>query len=90
MPISPKKFAGERDLPRMGTCARAKGVRHTRHFQHAVERGNVVAALAAAAQLDEVGLADALALCVLLEEREPSRFDRAAVRCMAATCSRTP
>jgi hypothetical protein len=38
-----------------------------------------VAALAAAAQL-EVGLADALALCVLLAEKDPQRFNRAAVR----------
>ena len=57
----------------------AKGSPHA-HFQRAVERGNVVAALAAAAQLEEVGLADALALCVLLAEKEPSRFDLAAVR----------
>jgi hypothetical protein len=50
------------------------------HFQRAVERGNVVAALAAAAQLEDVGLADALALCALLAEKDVQRFDRAAAR----------
>ena len=39
-----------------------------------------MAALAAAAQLDDVGLADALALSVLLAEKNPVRFGRAAVR----------
>jgi hypothetical protein len=58
----------------------AKGSPHA-HFQRAVERGNVVAALAAARQLPgDVGLSDALALCALLAEKEPERFDRAAVR----------
>jgi hypothetical protein len=45
-----------------------------------VERGNVTAALAAAHQLESLNLADALALTVLLAEKEPDRFDRAAVR----------
>jgi hypothetical protein len=57
----------------------AKGHPHA-HFQRAVERGNVVAAIAAAHQLGEMTLADALALCVLLAEKDPRRFDRAAVR----------
>jgi hypothetical protein len=39
-----------------------------------------VAAIAAAHQLGEMGLADALALCVLLAEKDPRRFERAAVR----------
>lgn len=58
----------------------AKGTPHA-HFQRAVERGNVVAALAAARQLPrQIGLADALALCVLLAEADPERFRIAAPR----------
>jgi hypothetical protein len=40
----------------------------------------VVAALAAAAQLEDVGLTDALALCAMLAENDLERFDRAAAR----------
>src|SRR4051794_25794148 len=57
-----------------------KGSPHA-HFQRAVERGNVIAAIAAARQLpQQIGLADALALCVLLAEADPERFTRAAAR----------
>jgi hypothetical protein len=49
-------------------------------FQRALARGNVLAALAAARELHGLTLADALALCVVLAEHDPPRFDRAAVR----------
>ena len=57
----------------------SKGTPHGR-FQRAVERRNVLAAESAARELGSLSLRDALALTVLLAEREPRRFDRAAVR----------
>src|SRR3954468_1934217 len=39
-----------------------------------LERRNVGAAWAAAAELQVVGLADALALCLLVRDREPAKF----------------
>jgi hypothetical protein len=47
-------------------------------FRRALDTGN--ANLAAAADLEHVGLADALELLLLMLESEPSRFERAALR----------
>ena len=49
-------------------------------FQRALERGNLLAALSAARDLPQVGLQDALRLCVLLAREDARRFERAAVR----------
>jgi hypothetical protein len=49
-------------------------------FRRALDGGNATIALAAAADLPHVGLADALELLLLLLESEPSRFERAALR----------
>ena len=49
-------------------------------FRRALDRGNVTEALSAAADLQFVGLAEALELTLLLADKEPEKFDRAAVR----------
>ncbi|MDQ4048923.1 MAG: hypothetical protein M3131_06015, partial [Actinomycetota bacterium] len=49
-------------------------------LRRALDRGNAVVAWAAAAELERVPLADALALCLLLVRSDAARYDRAAVR----------
>ena len=49
-------------------------------FQRALERGNVLQALALAHELPRLTLEDALRLCVLLAEKDRPRYERAAVR----------
>jgi hypothetical protein len=45
-----------------------------------LDRGNVTEALSAASELPFVGLAEALELTLLLADKEPERYDRAACR----------
>jgi hypothetical protein len=45
---------------------------------------------AAAAELPQVNLGDALAVCVAMSRAEPARFDRAAVRWLARFCVERP
>ena len=50
-------------------------------FRRALDRGNTLQAMCAAAELDHVGLADALELVLLLaRDGDEARFRRAAVR----------
>ena len=49
-------------------------------FQRALKTGNAHLALAAAADLRHVDLADALSLVLLVRDDDPLRFERAAVR----------
>ena len=49
-------------------------------FRRALDRGNVTEALSAASQLQFVGLGEALELTLLLADKEPERYDRAAAR----------
>ena len=58
-------------------------------FRRALERRNLVAAWAAAAELQVVSLADALALCLLVRDRDPARFPRFALRWHARFCAET-
>jgi len=44
-------------------------------FRRALERGNVTATLAAAAELRQLGLTDALEVCLVLRS-DPSQFER--------------
>ena len=55
-------------------------------FRRALDTGNANLALAAAADLEHVGLADALELLLLMLESEPSRFERAALRWHGRYC----
>jgi hypothetical protein len=49
-------------------------------FRRALDRGNVTEALSSASELEHVGLTEALELCLLLVEKSPERFGRAALR----------
>ena len=55
-------------------------------FRRALDGGNATIALAAAADLEHVGLADALELLLLIHDAEPSRFERAALRWHGRYC----
>jgi hypothetical protein len=55
-------------------------------FRRALERRSVANAWAAASELGHVSLADALSLCLLLRDREPARYPRAAVRWLGRYC----
>ena len=59
-------------------------------FRRALATGNLALVRAAAAELPTVDLGDALAVCVLLRDQEPERFDRAAVRWIARFCLERP
>jgi hypothetical protein len=49
-------------------------------FRRVLDRGNVTEALSAASELGFVGLAEALELTLLLADKEPEKYDRAACR----------
>jgi selenocysteine lyase/cysteine desulfurase len=49
-------------------------------FRRALERGNVTEALSAASELQFVALAEALELTLLLADKEPEKYNRAAAR----------
>lgn len=55
-------------------------------FQRALKTQNLMLIRAAAAELPTVRLEDALHVCVLLRDREPERYERAAVRWIARFC----
>jgi hypothetical protein len=58
-------------------------------FQRALERGSVVDAISAAKAMGSLSLGDALALCVVLAERDRPRYHRAAVRWIARFLTET-
>jgi hypothetical protein len=60
----------------------SQGTAHGR-FTRAVASGNLSAAELAARELRWLSLEDALALCVLFADRDPGRFERAALRWLA-------
>lgn len=49
-------------------------------FRRALDRGNLTEALSAASELQLVGLAEALELTLLLADKEPEKYERAASR----------
>ena len=55
-------------------------------FRRALANGNLAMVRAAAAELPVVGLDDALAVCTLMADAEPAKFDRAALRWLARYC----
>jgi hypothetical protein len=59
-------------------------------FQHALRTGNLMIIRAAAAELPTIRLDDALQVCVLLRDREPERYERAAVRWIGRYCVERP
>jgi hypothetical protein len=52
-------------------------------FRRAIERGNVVAAEASAREVRNLTLEDALRLLFLYAEKEPVKYERAALRWLA-------
>lgn len=67
----------------------AQGSPHAR-FRRALASGNAALALAAAGELPQLALADALALCLLLRDRDPGRYPRAAARWAARYVQELP
>jgi hypothetical protein len=60
----------------------SQGHAYTR-FKRALKSGNAHLALDAAAELERIGLADALSLLLLIREDKPVLYDKAAVRWFA-------
>ena len=58
-------------------------------FRRALDSGNVTAALGAAGDLPQVGLTDALALCLLVLDKRPERYETAALRWHGRYCHET-
>ena len=59
-------------------------------FRRALDRGNVTEALSAAAELQFVGLAEALELTLLLADDQPDKYERAAGRWHARFLQEVP
>jgi hypothetical protein len=55
-------------------------------FRRALDRRNVTEALSSASELEHVGLVEALELCLLLRDKEPARYPRAALRWHGRLC----
>jgi hypothetical protein len=55
-------------------------------FRRALDHGNVTEALSAASELEHVGLAEALELCLLLRDQAPEKYERAALRWHSRYC----
>jgi hypothetical protein len=55
-------------------------------FRRALANGNLATVRAAAAELPQVDLDDALEVCALMAGTEPQRYDRAALRWLARFC----
>ena len=55
------------------------GSAYTR-FKRALQTGNLTLVIATAAELPQVGLRDALQVCLLLRDGDGDRYERAAVR----------
>jgi hypothetical protein len=59
-------------------------------FQRALRNGNLPLALGEARHLPRLGAADALALLLLIREKAPERYGRAAARWLARWLAETP
>jgi hypothetical protein len=55
-------------------------------FRRALDRGNVTEVFSSASELQHVGLAEALELCLLLRDKAPERYPRAALRWHGRLC----
>jgi hypothetical protein len=64
---------------------RSKGSPYQR-FRRALETRNPLLVRSAAAELEHISLADALAICLVLLEHEPGLYGRAAARWTARYC----
>lgn len=59
-------------------------------FRRALATKNLLIIRAAASELPQINLDDALTVCVLLRDREPDRYDAAAVRWIGRFCAEQP
>jgi hypothetical protein len=59
-------------------------------FRRALQHGNLLVAEAAAREIGRVTLVDALALLVLIAEKDPRRYPRAAARWLGRWLEETP
>lgn len=59
-------------------------------FQRALKTGNLHLIRAAAAELPQISLVDAVAICAVVTAKEPHRADAAAVRWFARLCRERP
>ena len=59
-------------------------------FRRALSVGNLALVHAAAGELPQVDLDDALRICLLMSEQDDARFERAAVRWLARASLETP
>lgn len=55
-------------------------------FRRALDRRNLTEALSSASELEHVGLTEALELCLLISEKAPDRYGRAALRWHGRFC----
>jgi hypothetical protein len=68
-------------LPTVRTCVRITSQGHPlARLRRALAAGNPLLVRAAAAELTHIELDDALAICLVLLDREPERYEPAAVR----------
>jgi len=54
--------------------------------RRALDRGNLTEALSTASELEHVGLSEALELCLLIRDKAPDRYSRAALRWHGRLC----
>ncbi len=59
-------------------------------FQRALATGNLTLVRTAAAELPRIELDDALAICLLIEDQDAERYERAAVRWLARLSLEVP
>jgi hypothetical protein len=59
-------------------------------FRCALDSGNPTLVRAAAAELPSVNLDDALRICLLLQDADPSRYERAVIRWLGRPCLERP
>jgi hypothetical protein len=59
-------------------------------LRRALDRRNLTEALSAASELEHVGLAEALELCLLLRDEAPEKFSRVALRWHGRLCREVP
>ena len=55
-----------------------------------LDRGNLTLVRAAAAELPSVNPEDALRICLLLRDADPSRYERAVIRWLGRLCLERP
>jgi hypothetical protein len=84
-PFSPTPQMARTDAPCEHVFVTSQGSPYMR-FRRALDRGNVTEALSSASELEHVGLNEALELCLLLRDKQPARYPRAALRWHARLC----